>query len=128
MRILVVDDEVPICELLDEFLSQEGHQVMTAHSGEGAICKFEETLPHMVLLDIKMGGISGIEVLRRIKEIDPNAGVIMLSAFGDSQTIQNAIQGGADYYMEKPIELRRLRELLAKWDVFREKRGCDDFS
>ena len=116
-RILVVDDEQPICELLEEFLSIKGYQVTMAASGEAAISKFEEYRPQMVLLDIRMPGMSGIDVLRKIREIDRNTGVVMLSAFGDANTIREALQIGADYYMEKPIELQRLAELLETWQA-----------
>jgi DNA-binding response OmpR family regulator len=115
VRILVVDDEVPICELLAEFLALQGYDVTTATSGEDALSRFREWRPHLVILDIRMPGMSGLEVLGRIREMDTNAGVIMLSAFGDASTIEEALQVGADYYMEKPMELERLLNLLDSW-------------
>ena len=115
MRILVVDDELSICELLYEFLSQQGYQVITATNGEEAISKFEENRPNMIILDIKMPGMSGIDVLRKIKEMDRDTGVIMLSAFGDFNSIQEALQMGANYYMQKPMELERLMKILIAW-------------
>ena len=125
MRILVVDDELQICELLDEFLSMQGHQITTVTSGEEAIIEFQANKTPVVLLDIRMPGISGIEVLRRIKEIDSNTGVIMLSAFGDPDTVQEAFQAGADYYLEKPIELEELMKVLVELE---ESRGSDESS
>ena len=115
VRILVVDDELPICELLSEFLTLQGYDVTTANSGEDALSRFREGRPHLVLLDIRMPGMSGLEVLGRIRDMDRDAGVIMLSAFGDASTIQEALQVGADYYMEKPMELDRLLKLLESW-------------
>ena len=125
MRILVVDDELQICELLEEFLSMQGHQVTTVNSGEEAIIKFQANKSPVVLLDIRMPGMSGIEALRRIKEIDSNTGVIMLSAFGDPDTVQEAFQAGADYYLEKPIELEELIKVLVE---LQESRGSDESS
>ena len=116
MKVLVVDDELPICELLDEFLSEQGHEVSTATNGEEALLVFEKEAPQMVLLDIKMPGMDGMEVLRRIKEIDSDSGVIMISAFGDTSTVQEALQKGAYHYMEKPIELMQLHELILDWE------------
>ena len=126
MRVLVVDDELPICELLDEVLSEQGHVVSTATSGEEALLVFEKEKPHMVLLDIKMPGMDGMDVLRRIKKIDKNSGVIMISAFGDSGTVQEALQKGANHYMEKPIELIQLRGLLLEWEQALGNGGSDD--
>ena len=115
VNVLIVDDELPICDLLEEVLSINGYRVVVATSGKEAIRKFQEVMPDLVLLDIRMPDMSGLEVLGRIRELDRNAGVIMLSAFGDFNTIQEALNRGASYYMEKPIELDRLMELIAVW-------------
>ena len=111
-RILVVDDEVFICELLEEFLTVQGYYVITATDGEEAVSKFESKRPNLVLLDIRMPGMSGIDVLSRIKEIDDSAGVIILSAFGDVEMVQKALNMGAYRYMQKPVELFSLLDTL----------------
>lgn len=111
-RILVVDDEVFICELFDEFLTLQGYSVITATDGEEAVSKFESNRPDLVLLDIRMPGMSGIDVLGRIKEIDDSAGVIILSAFGDVETVEKALSMGAYRYMQKPVELFSLLDTL----------------
>jgi len=128
LKILVIDDEPPICELMDEFLSIKGYQVITASNGEEGISKFEENRPQLVLLDLRMPGMSGIEVLSKLKEIDGHAGIIILSAFGDVNTIQEALEIGATYYMEKPIELQRLAELLEAWQGNLGGSGSNDIS
>ena len=125
MKILVIDDELPICELLDEFLSYQGFQVTTAINGEEALLKFKENRPQVVLLDIKMPGMDGLEVLRRIKEIDSGTGVIMISAFGDVNTVQEALQRGANDYLEKPIDLERLRKILIDWQESPESKNSN---
>jgi DNA-binding NtrC family response regulator len=112
MKILVVDDEAELCELLEEFFSLEGFEVITAQSGEKALALFEAERPAAVVLDIKMPGLSGMEVLRRIKEADPPAIVIMVSAFGDVATIQEALQRGAYRYLEKPVDLEQLKDTV----------------
>ena len=112
MRILAVDDELLICDLLYEFLSLQGYEVTSSSSGQEALLKFEESRPDVVILDIRMPGMSGIDVLRKIRDMDNNVVVIMLSAFGDSGTIQEALQSGADYYMEKPLEFDNLMKIL----------------
>jgi len=115
MKILVVDDEQPICELLDEFLSIQGFDVTTADNGKAALSKFRDLTPHAVILDIKMPGINGIEVLHKIKEINGDTNIIVLSAFGDAGTRETALKGGADYYMEKPMDLECLLRVLKEW-------------
>ena len=115
MKILVVDDEETICNLLDEFLSQMDYQVKIATNGQEAIKKVEDEKPDIVLLDVKMPGITGIDVLGKIKNIDRNIGIIILSAFGDSGIIRDAMQLGADYYLEKPMKLEFLMQLLLAW-------------
>jgi len=114
-KIMVVDDEVLICDLLEEFLKLQGYQVTTAYDGEDAILKFKTLRPQMVLLDIRMPGMDGIDVLQSIKDMDSRTGVIMLSAFGDVETIQKAMQGGAYKYIQKPVEFGALLEALQGW-------------
>jgi len=115
MKILVVDDEEQICELLDKFLSQEGYQVITAATGEEALEKLEEESPQLVLLDIRMPGMGGIECLRKIKEKDEKIGVIMTTAVGDTDTIKEAISLGVNDYILKPIDLDYLGKLIISW-------------
>ena len=112
IKILVVDDEEYICEILHEFLSLQGYQVDTAANGEDALKKYEADLPDVVLLDIKMPGMGGVDILRRIKEIDSKPGIVMLSAFGDEETVNEVLQMGADYYLQKPVEFDRLMDIL----------------
>ena len=112
MKVLVVDDEDFICELLDEFLSLKGYDVITARNGDEALLYFVDNKPDLVLLDIRMPGISGVKVLGKIKNIDKNARVIMLSAFGDSGTVQDALKLGAVHYLQKPVEFEQLSNIL----------------
>ena len=112
-KILVVDDECHICEMMDEFLSLIGFDVLTATDGEHAIRMFEAEKPDIVFLDIKMPGLSGLDVLRRLRALQRTVGIVMLSAFGDEQTIQKAMDAGADYYLQKPMDFPQVKEILA---------------
>ena len=114
-RILVVDDEKFIRQLLADFLSLQGYAVQTAASGEQALEIVAAVEPQLVIMDIKMPGLNGLEVLRRIKATHEDVGVIMLSAFGDSATIQAARRQGADFYLQKPVNLDRLQDMLHAW-------------
>ena len=111
-KILVVDDEPTICSMMNVFLTQIGYQVKTVNSGEDAIAIFDEDPPDMVLLDISMPGMRGIDVLQQMKTQKADCGVIMLSAYGDDQTIQEALDMGAYCYIQKPMELTDLKQQL----------------
>jgi DNA-binding response OmpR family regulator len=106
--ILVVDDEPAICNLMNVYLSRQGYRVQTANTGEDALVLFQEALPDIVLLDISMPSMRGIDVLRQMKKINAACGVIMLSAYGDDETIQEAMDMGAFCYIQKPMELTEL--------------------
>ena len=122
MKILVVDDEPEICDFLEEFLTQRGYQVFAAANGEEAISKVEEVKPHMVLLDIRMPGMSGMEVLPRIEQIDDKIGVIITTVVRDLDTVKQALRMGANDYITKPIDLDYLEKLLISWkQVFLEE-------
>ena len=102
-RILVVDDEPGVCEVLKEFLETRGYQVTTAASGAEALKAVQSERPHFVLLDILMPGMNGLEALPRILEIDRTIGVIMLTAVDDHKVVKQAIGKGAYDYITKPI-------------------------
>ena len=113
MNVLVVDDEIFICDLLDEFLSKLGYEVTTATCGSEALTKYSEKKYEVVLMDIKMPGMGGRELLSKIKEIDSTTNVIVVSAFGDGITGKELLQIGADDFLVKPFELDHLEELLS---------------
>ncbi len=112
MKILVVDDEVQICKLINAFLSRQGCEVATATNGRDAISKFSAARPHIIFLDIKLPALSGMDVLREIKKIDKQVVVIILSAFGDMETVDTALELGANGYLQKPVELTRLMDII----------------
>jgi two-component system response regulator HydG len=104
MRILIVDDEEPIREALSAWLIKDGYQVNTADSGLTALACIEEGLFDLYLVDIKMPGMGGIELLGRIKEIQADANVIMITAHGSIQTAVEAMKRGACDYICKPFD------------------------
>ncbi len=111
-RILVVDDEVEVCNVLKEFLGSKGYEVHTALDGSTAISKVKEVRPHIVLLDIIMPGMSGIDTLKGIKEVDPRVGVIMVTAVADQEVAKRAIGLGAYDYITKPMDLNYLETVV----------------
>ena len=112
LTVLAVDDQAPNLRLLDAVLSPRGHRVVTAASGEEALGILDRSLPDVVLLDIRMPGIDGYEVCRRIR-LDPATAflpVIMITASGDQEKI-HALEAGADDFISKPFDQA---ELLAR--------------
>jgi two-component system nitrogen regulation response regulator NtrX len=112
MRILVVDDEPGIRHALGQLLEYEGYEVHTASGGAEALGLYEKVKPHLVFLDVKMAGIDGLEVLKRLKQLDPAATVVMISGHATIQTAVEATQLGAYDILEKPLDTDRVLVLL----------------
>ena len=106
--ILVVDDEQSVTDLLHEDLGEEGYSCVTAGTGEDALKRLSEGNFDVVLLDLKLPGISGMDVLREAKSIHPEVAVIVVTAAGDAQTAVEAMKIGAVDYITKPFELERV--------------------
>jgi DNA-binding response OmpR family regulator len=111
-RVLVVDDEPDAVELLTEFLRAKGYEVITAPDGEEALRKVKEDRPHLILLDVRMPKLNGMEVLRRVREIDREVGVIMVTAVNEEETGREALKMGAFDYITKPLDLKYLERSL----------------
>jgi DNA-binding NtrC family response regulator len=111
-NILVVDDEAEICDLLQTFLTQEGYQVFTATNGVEAITLGKQNEPDLALLDIKMPGMDGIEVLRKLKKLRRDMGVIMLTGYGNLGTAKEAMRLGAYDYLTKPFDLGLVKHVI----------------
>ena len=113
-KILVVDDEHLIRWSLEQNLQKQGYEVLTAGSGEEALKLMREDAPDLVLLDIQLPGINGIEVLEKIKEIDEELIVIMITALGVLETAVKAMRMGAYDYISKPFNLDELAITIRK--------------
>ena len=111
-KVLVVDDEIEACNVLKEFLTLKGYKVETALDGPTAINKIRKLKPHVVLLDIKMPGMGGMEVLKKIKEIDPSVGVIMVTVVDNNEQAKETLKMGAYDYITKPVDLNYLENVL----------------
>jgi two-component system response regulator HydG len=124
MRVLVVDDEATICQALSAWLTKEGYHVETASSGPEALACQVDRHFDLYLLDIKMPGMDGLEVLAKIREEQPGATVIMITAHGSIQTAVEAMKRGAVEYLCKPFdpdELSLLMERVAANKALREE-------
>ena len=132
-RILVVEDEENQLRALAGFLEKKGFSTDTASSGEGALELIGEKTYDLVLTDQKMEGISGLELLKRVKEENPETEVIVLTAFGDVRSAVQATKEGAYDYLTKPVDLEALelsirrslerRQLVLENRILRESLG-----
>lgn len=111
-RVLIVDDEIETCNVLKEFLDLKGYETEIALNGKDAIKKVKEIRPHIVLLDIMMPGMDGIETLKEIKKIDPRVGVIMVTAVSDEELAKSTLKLGAYEYITKPVDIDYLETVL----------------
>src|SRR5205085_3388910 len=112
-QVLVIDDELGPRESL-RMLLKPNYQVYTADCVDAGIKLLKEKKPDAVITDIRMPGASGIDGLRRIREIDPHVAVIMLTGFGALETAQEALRLGANDYINKPFDAREMREVIGR--------------
>jgi DNA-binding NtrC family response regulator len=118
--VLLVDDEVPFVETMTKRLSKRQLMVLAAYSGREALEKLEKNAVDVVILDVKMPGMDGIETLREIKKAHPLVEVIMLTGHATVETAVEGMRLGAFDYLMKPCEIE---ELLAKVDEAKEKKS-----
>ncbi len=111
--ILIVDDDKAIRYSLKRML-EEKYSILTAQNGEEALDRVKESSPDLIIMDIKMPGRSGIDVLREIKSIDPKSLVIMMTAYGTTETAIEAMKFGAFDYILKPFPILQMKELVEK--------------
>lgn len=112
-RILVVDDEGPVREVLCEYFAERGYAVSSAADGQEALAAFAHERPNVVLLDVRMPGLDGVQVLRRFREADPDVAVIMVTANDDETVARETLSIGAFDYVAKPFDFEHLNRMVA---------------
>jgi two-component system response regulator (stage 0 sporulation protein F) len=117
-KILIVDDQLGIRLLLSEVFRKEGYETLQAASGKEALEILQSNEPDLVLLDMKIPGMDGLEILRRIRQISSSLKVIMMTAYGELDMIQEALSLGALRHFTKPFDIDEIRvevnEILKK--------------
>ncbi|MDD4600285.1 Sporulation initiation phosphotransferase F [bioreactor metagenome] len=113
-KVLVIDDQPGIRRLLVEVLSEEGYTVFTASTGYEGVQQVKDTEPDLVLMDMKMPGMDGIETLRELKRIGKADKVIMMTAYGELELVNQAQQLGAYAYITKPFDIITLCQLVSE--------------
>jgi DNA-binding response OmpR family regulator len=114
IKILLVDDEKEFVETLSERIRMREHDSDVALNGEQALKKMDDDLPDVVVLDLKMPGMDGMEVLRRIRKAYPKVQVIMLTGHGSEKDEEEARKLGAFEYLQKPVEIDTLMKKVKK--------------
>lgn len=104
-KILIVDDEPSFCELLKMLLKSHGHEALTAYNGHDALESFMQCRPRFTLLDLRMPEMDGLEVLKKIRAIEPKAAVMILTAWGTDEMEQQARRLGATDFLSKALSL-----------------------
>jgi DNA-binding response OmpR family regulator len=120
-KILLVDDEPEVCEVDSYYLTKKGYEVITANSAEQAISLLSKEHPKLILLDILMPEVDGIECLRRIKKIDKNVPVIMVTCVDEIETAKKAMELGAVDYITKPLGYRALETAISTYLFFKSE-------
>ncbi len=114
-KVMICDDAAFMRMMIKDILTKNGYEVAAeAENGQKAVEKYPETKPDLVLMDITMPEMDGIQALKKIKEMDPSANVIMCSAMGQQAMVIEAIQSGAKDFIVKPFQAERVLEAVKK--------------
>jgi two-component system, response regulator, stage 0 sporulation protein F len=113
-KILIVDDQFGIRVLLQEVLDREGYEIFQAANGPAALAIVKEHSPDLILLDMKIPGMDGLEILRNIRKMGADTKVIMMTAYGELDLIQEAMEMGALAHFTKPFDIDELRQAVSE--------------
>src|SRR5581483_8475583 len=111
-KLLLIDDEADVQYSFKRIFDQPDIELTTANSGEEGLRLMAKLKPDLVIMDVRMGGISGLEALRRLRQIDARQMVIMMTAYGTTQTAIEAMKLGAYDYLLKPFDVPRLKQIV----------------
>lgn len=113
-QILIVDDAAFMRMMIRDILSAEGYAIHEATNGAEAVEKFQKVNPDLVTMDITMPDVNGIEALKQIRQLDPDANILMVSAMGQQQLILEALEAGASDFIVKPFQPTKVLEVVHK--------------
>ncbi len=111
-RILIIEDDDEMRSLLKDFAEEAGFEADCAANGFEAFRKIENKAFDLIISDIRMPGLTGLDILPRMRKLQPQAYIILITAFGGEEINRKSIARGADAYLEKPIRFDRLRTLI----------------
>jgi DNA-binding response OmpR family regulator len=111
-RVLIIEDDEEMRSLLKDFFVEEGFETDSVSNGYDAFGILTKRPFDLVITDIRMPGLTGLDILPRIRKLQPGVSVIMITAFGSEEVRRRAYERGATLYLEKPIHFQQLRELI----------------
>ena len=114
VRILVVDDDVEVADTVKDFLSDLGYSITKAYGGREALARFQEGDFQLVVTDLKMPEIDGMELLQMVKGIDSKVSVVVITGFGTIEVAVKAIKLGAYDFIQKPLRLKELQIIIER--------------
>jgi DNA-binding NtrC family response regulator len=120
-RVLIIEDDAEMRSLLRDFFAEEGFEIDSVGNGHDAFGILTQKIFDVVITDIRMPGLTGLDILPRIKKIQPEAAIIVITAFGTEEFRRKAFERGANAYLEKPIHYQELRGLLHDVLLAKEK-------
>ncbi len=112
-HILVIDDEPDLCALFENIFKDEGHSVATALDGLEGLERYGEKKPDVIILDLKMPRMGGMETLRNLRKIDRNVAVIILTAYGDACSVKEAADLNVYEYISKPFDNETVKKAVS---------------
>ena len=113
-RILVTDDDHVSCQFFSEVLEDEGYVVDQAYSGEDTLIRLQDQPYDLLITDVRMPGMNGLEVTRRVRSTYPHLPVVVMTAFGSMETAIEAIRDGAFDYVSKPMNLEAFKQTVTR--------------
>ncbi len=114
IRILVIDDDQQLADMLVEFLVKQGYQAFAAYNGREGMVQFEQGDFQLVILDLKLPDMDGLEVLESIKAVDSRAVVLIITGYGTIESSVTAVKKGAYDFIPKPINLESLEQIISR--------------
>ncbi len=114
MRILIIDDEISLAKILSKFLEQASHEAFSAHSGAEGLEKAGQLNPDVILLDLHLPDMGGMEILAKLNEKFQTASVVVITGEGSVDAAVKAMQMGAEDFLEKPIDMEKTQNYHAE--------------
>lgn len=111
-NVLLVDDNISLFEIVSMILTRKGYVVVTAKDGRDAIERVEKQAFDMIFMDVRMPGMNGVEACKRIRQIRPEVGVVMITAYAVPDLVDQAIHEGAAGVMHKPLDIEKMVALI----------------
>ena len=112
MRVLIIEDDEGMRSLLKDFLDEEGFDTDSVSNGSDAFRKIVKNPFDLIITDIRMPGLTGLDILPGIRRLRPEAPIIVITAFGSQEAYRRSFERGATGYLEKPIHMNKLRTLI----------------